>query len=177
MRRLLYQLLPRHAVAHRSELDEQLDYCMRRERARFGRLGVPYAWARFTIDVVIASFLLRRDASRRRRIEHDIAVATNQVRSGDSNMIRLRDDLRYSLRVLRRAPIFSASVILVLALSIGASTSVFTIVNAVLLKSLPFADPDRLILVYEEIPTAQSGPIGFSAPDFRGFEQRVRSLE
>ena len=177
MRRLLYLLLPRDAVAYRSELDEQFDYCLDRERARLGRLGVPYAWARFTIDVVMASLLLRRDASRRGRIERDIAIATNQVPSGDSIMIRLRDDLRYSLRVLRRAPVFSASVILVLALSIGASTSVFTIVNAVLLKSLPFADPERLILVYEEIPTAQSGPIGFSAPDFRGFEQRVRSLE
>ncbi len=173
MRRLLFRLLPRDASAHLEEIAAQFDHCVGRERARLGPLGVPYAWARFAIDVVLTSVLLRRDARRRRTI----AALGSPVTTGDSIMSRLIEDLRYSLRVLRRAPVFSASVILVLALAIGASTSVFTVVNAVLLKSLPFADPDRLILVYEAIPAAQSGPIGFSAPDFRGLEQRVRSVE
>jgi predicted permease len=177
---LLYSLLPRDTVVHRDELDEQFEYCLRRERARLGRLGVPYAWARFTLDIAITSVLLRRDAFRLRQGsggQGHLDTFGPRVTPGDSIMARLVEDLRYSLRVLRRAPLFSASVILVLALSIGASTSVFTVVNAVLLKSLPFADPDRLILVFEAIPGAQSGPIGFSAPDFRGFEQRVRGVE
>ena len=62
MRRLLFLLLPRDAGVHQHELDEQFQYCVRRERARLGRLGVPYAWARFVLDVVMTSLLLRRDA-------------------------------------------------------------------------------------------------------------------
>ena len=83
-------------------------------------------------------------------------------------MIRLREDIRYSVRVLLRSPGFSAAVVIALGLAIGATTSVFTVVNAVLLKSLPFRDPSRLVMVFEEIPGAKSGPISFSAPDFRG---------
>ena len=175
MRRLLYLLLPRDAIAHRHELDEQFDYCLRRERARLGRPGVPYVWVRFTIDVVIASFLLRCDASRRRRVER--AASANQITSGDSIMLRLRDDLRYSLRVLLRSPGFSAAVVIALGVAIGATTTVFTVVNAVLVKSLPFTDPSRLVMVREELLMAKSGPIDFSAPDFRGFEERARSFE
>src|ERR1041384_6225950 len=58
-------------------------------------------------------------------------------------------DIRYGLRTLRRSPSFSATAILVMALGIGASTSLFTIVRSVLLKPLPFRDPDKLVLLYE----------------------------
>jgi len=58
-------------------------------------------------------------------------------------------DLRQSARALHRAPAFTATVILVLALGIGANVALFSVVHAVLLKSLPFPDPDRLVRVYE----------------------------
>jgi predicted permease len=58
-------------------------------------------------------------------------------------------DLKQSIRSLRRAPAFSTTVILVLALGIGANVALFSVVHAVLLKSLPFPDPDRLVRVYE----------------------------
>jgi hypothetical protein len=58
-------------------------------------------------------------------------------------------DLRYALRILRRAPGFTVAVTLVMALGIGANTALFTIVRSVLLKPLPFGDAKRLVMLYE----------------------------
>jgi putative ABC transport system permease protein len=61
----------------------------------------------------------------------------------------LARDLRFSLRTLRRTPGFSVIAILVMALGIGANVALFTVVRGVLLKPLPFQDPDRLAMLYE----------------------------
>ena len=82
MRRLLFLLLPRDAGVHQHELDEQFEYCVRRERARLGRLGVPYAWARLVLDVVMTSLLLRRDAcprDARTRVDPMVALRSEWV--------------------------------------------------------------------------------------------------
>src|SRR5256885_14805582 len=57
-------------------------------------------------------------------------------------------DLRYGVRTLLHRPGFSAVVILVLALGIGATSAIFSVVNAVLLRPLPYPEPDRLMVVY-----------------------------
>ena len=61
----------------------------------------------------------------------------------------LLHDLRYTLRKLQRAPAFAATSILVMALCIGATTSLFTVVRSVLLKPLPFSNPNQLVMIYE----------------------------
>src|SRR6266446_1870779 len=61
----------------------------------------------------------------------------------------LARDLRFSLRTLRRTPGFTVIAILVMALGIGANVALFTVVRSVLLKPLPFNDPDRLEMLYE----------------------------
>ena len=72
-------------------------------------------------------------------------------------MRNLISDLRQSLRTLRRNPGFAIGAILVLALGIGANTAIFSIVNAAMLRPLPFADPDRLAQLWH-IPPAKSFP-------------------
>lgn len=73
------------------------------------------------------------------------------------SMRNLFSDLRFSLRLLRRNPAFSAAAIVVLALGIGANTAIFSVVNAVLLRPLPFDDPSRIMQVWH-VPPAKSFP-------------------
>jgi hypothetical protein len=60
------------------------------------------------------------------------------------------NDLLYALRIMRKAPLFTAAVVLTIALAIGANITIFSIVNAVLLQPLPFRDPATLVQVAEK---------------------------
>jgi len=172
--RLLLRLLPPDV---RRERDEEFHAacaaCLARETARLGPAGLAYGVVRLTIDAGVAAILSRIDARRSARIA---AAHSPAVAQGDSSMASLWQDVRYAIRTLGRAPGFSAVSVLTLAVTIGAITAIFSVVNGVLLRSMPFADPDRLVILYEAIPGALAGPIGFSAPDYVSFEQRARSF-
>src|SRR5258708_835952 len=88
-------------------------------------------------------------------------------------------DIRYGARTLTRSPGFTLISILVMALGIGATTSLFTIVRAVLLKPLPFAESDKLVAVYEHFRESNGGD-GFNvvAPaDFRDWHQQTHGFQ
>jgi putative ABC transport system permease protein len=88
----------------------------------------------------------------------------------------LRQDLRHALRVLAASPALTVPVVLVLAIGIGATTGVFTIANAVLLRPLPFAEPNRLVLL-DEMDVKQGNPsIGMTLPGLRDYQEQARSL-
>ena len=72
-------------------------------------------------------------------------------------------DLRFGLRMLRKSPGFALTVIAVLALGIGANAAVFSVVDAVLLRSLPLRDPGRVVMIWEKNPTL-GAPIGDRVP-------------
>ena len=75
-------------------------------------------------------------------------------------------DLRHGLRALAKAPAFTIVTILTLALGIGANSAIFTLVNAALVRPLGFADPARLMLVYETIPPSGIERFDVSPPDY-----------
>ncbi|MGZ5504327.1 MAG: ABC transporter permease, partial [Chthoniobacterales bacterium] len=95
-------------------------------------------------------------------------------------MTSFLSDLRYGARVLRKSPGFSLMVVAVLALGIGANSAVFSVVDAVLLRALPFRDPDRLVMIWEKNPSlgtliADRVPVALS--NFLEWQKRATQFE
>src|SRR5215471_13120831 len=88
-------------------------------------------------------------------------------------MLKLSIFLRYSVRALLREPTFAVIVIMVLALGIGATTTIFTVIDQVLFGALPYREADRLVMVWESNP-AQPEPAGSHIPTTRSNLDRWR---
>ena len=91
-------------------------------------------------------------------------------------MNTLLHDLRYAFRTLRSNPGFTAVAVIALAVGIGANTAIFSVVNAILLRPLPYSDPDRLVFIQERIPKLEIGYIPVSAPDVLDFQRQTRTF-
>jgi MacB-like periplasmic core domain len=88
----------------------------------------------------------------------------------------LLGDLNSGFRVLRRSPGFASVAVLTLALGIGATTAVFSLVNAVLLRALPYDDPERLVFLYETLPDVPNVPWSPVNGDFYAWRKQCRSF-
>ena len=86
-------------------------------------------------------------------------------------------DVRYGLRTLRKKPTFTVVAVLTLALGVGADTAIFSIVNAVLLRSLPFRDPDRLVRIFFNNPGIGMRDVRFSVPELEDLRNRSGVFE
>src|SRR5687767_12719240 len=90
-------------------------------------------------------------------------------------------DIRYALRLQGRAPAFTAIAVATLALGIGANTAIFAVVNAVLLKPLPFAEAERLMLVHMTTPDRENPGVYresvWSYPKYRHFEKNQQVFD
>ncbi len=90
----------------------------------------------------------------------------------------LRQDLRYSVRSLRRTPGFTVAALLVMALGIGATTAVFSITDRTMLRPLPFPESDRLVRVWEHVPGyTQLEPSPANWRDWQAMSHSFESLE
>ena len=95
-------------------------------------------------------------------------------------MSTLFQDLKFGLRMLAKNPGFTAVAVLTLALGIGANTAIFSVVNSVLLKPLPYAHPERLVRIYSEFPTFAGGGLRrfwISPPEFVDLRREAKSWE
>jgi putative ABC transport system permease protein len=86
-------------------------------------------------------------------------------------------DIRFGMRSLLKRPAFTAIAVLTLALGIGANSAIFSVVNAVLLRPLPFKDPDRLMVVWERRANSGKANLPLSGHEYQAFKERTTSFE
>jgi len=124
-------------------------------------------------DALERSGLTRAEAERRARIEFGSpARFQEECREAIAgNFIDiLFQDLRFSIRTLRKSPGFTAVVVLTIALGIGATTAIFTVVNATLLHPLPYPDSDQLVRIVDELEGIGAHDVGMSEPEWQDLQ-------
>jgi predicted permease len=114
----------------------------------------------------------REEAQRAARREFGnvglVQEVTRNVR-GWASLDRIMQDLRFGVRMLAKAPGFTAVAILTLALGIGANTALFSVMNGVLFNPLPYPEPEQLVTLHESKPNFETGSISF--PNFRDWRK------
>ena len=147
--RALLHLFP---ASFRHEYGDDMSAVFERERREAdGTAARAWLWMRSIADVLGNAF----------RVHLDIA----------------RQDVRYAIRSLSRSPGFSVTVILVAALGIGATTATFSIADHVLVRPLPFADPDRLVRLSEDHTSLGYPRLEPSPPNYRDWKRMATSFE
>lgn len=131
------------------------------------------------VEKYVLSGLTRAEAVRRARLAFG-GIEQLKEECRDARGVRFFEtvlqDCWYALRLMRRYPVFTAAVVISLALGIGANTAIFSLVDAVLLKMLPVKEPERLVVLDPFVPiiNARGERYNFSYPLFK--EVRDRSL-
>src|SRR3954453_13712734 len=139
MYRALLYLYP---ASFRNEYAGEMCAVFARRRAASGPFGVIGLWLETIPDVIVNAALVHADL--------------------------LRQDLSYTIRMLRRPPGFPLTALLIVSLGIGATTAAFSVTDFVLLRPLPFSEPDRLVKLYERTPAY--GRLELSAANYRDWK-------
>ena len=148
--RLYKALLHLYPSSFRKEYEEELVRIFRERRTQmYNPLSIAYLWLSGFVDVVV-----------------NAACAHWEI---------LRQDLRYTARTLRRAPVFALTAIVVTGLGIGANTAAFSITDRVLLRPLPFPNSDRLVQLWQRNPAYARFEL--SPPNFYDWRRLSTSFE
>jgi putative ABC transport system permease protein len=124
-----------------AEMEDVLRHCVEVERARRGRWAYPVIWARSVGDALM--FVVdARWSSRRTDSSHSVQGASSRKGS-----FMRKQDIKATIRFMRRQPFLAGIIVLMLGLGIGATTAIFSVVHGVLLQPLPFPEPDRLVSI------------------------------
>jgi predicted permease len=149
------------------ELDEELRYHIERQTEQNIRLGMSPEEARQAASKSFGGVEQAKESSRDAR--------------GVRWLEELWQDLRYGARMLVKNPGFTMVAVITLALGIGANSAIFSVVNSVLLRELPYRDPQRLVMVFTEWEIPQVGTRGTESPftgaDFRDLRDQNQSFE
>lgn len=164
-RRLLVLYPSRFRDEYGREIARVLEGRLTRAGARRGVPGVLGCFLRAVLDLLVNASLQRlgarrRDRRRRRR---------NRVPA------RLLGNLRYAVRTMRHRPVLAATIVLTLAIGTGATISIFSVVDAALLRPLPYPEADRITAIVEV--SEEFGTYGFGAPFLSDLRERVASLD
>jgi hypothetical protein len=159
---LLYRLrvlFRRSAVE--TELDEELLFHFEKEVEKYRRAGMSEEEARRRARMVFGG---------QEQVKEDCREAR-----GTSFIEATIQDIRYAARQLAGHPTFAVVIILTLALSIGANSAIFSVIDSVLIKSLPYRQPERLVRIFLTDPAYPKFPL--NPFDFRDYRARSKSFE
>jgi putative ABC transport system permease protein len=191
----LRRLRPERQAEIVEDLAQQLDEAYRTALA--GGAGIPEAeaaargeiqdWDRLALDILLAetrdrlSFDQRALESLEARGSAPAGAPEASARDGSPRsaaaLLRqfsseLAADVLHGLRLLKQRPGFTAAVVVTLALGVGANSAMFTILNAVLLRPLPYPEPDRLAVVWDSLPSRGWTEFAVSGPNFLDYREQ-----
>src|SRR5215467_2128096 len=132
------------------------------------------------VDENIQAGMSQQEARRQARLEiggvEQVKEQVREIRAGHL-LETFGCDVQYAARMMRRSPVFTAIAVLTLALGIGANTAVFSVVNAVLLRPLPYPDSDRLVQIWSTNPSANRWGTWTAYPRFEDWRRENSVFE
>jgi len=150
------------------EMEEVFVHCVEVERARRRGLARTLAPVRGFLDALVYAVAMRREKS---------GGQVSQSRFRERRRFVVKQDYRSTLRLARTQPRFVVAVVLMLGLGIGATTAIFSVVYGVLLKPLPFPEPDRIVQVWGALPARNLNNVSFTEANFWDMRDMNRTFD